>query len=418
MFWHPKNRVILLLFFPCVVHAATMAPDTAFYQLRDTFCTYQTIFVGGEVFHPDRPSGTVVFPGGAVDGSDSIVTVQLTFLERPETTISQSLCQGDTLYVNGTAYHQHFYLGEEVVEGGAANGCDSLIHVALTFFPVYTTFHSTICEGDTIYINNHPYHAFHSSGEETIVHGGSGGCDSIVQVQLEVITPPFSHLVDTLCPEEFRMINGTRYDANNRAGFEILEAAAASGCDSLVTINFEFRQLYFQAGEDKTIAKGDIVCLETILGFEPADMIWTPTPPCDVPVCTSFCFQPLESISFQVSAVDAYGCILTDDISVNVNLDNKTYAPTAFSPDAQYPNNRFFLSADRGTARIVRLFIADRWGEVMYDRSDFLPDDPQQGWDGYFRGKIAPVATYMFYAEMERIDGSTYVKAGTVTLIR
>jgi gliding motility-associated-like protein len=110
--------------------------------------------------------------------------------------------------------------------------------------------------------------------------------------------------------------------------------------------------------------------------------------------------------------------VLSDDISVFVNTDNKTYAPTVFSPDAEWPNNRFFLSADRGTARIVRMFVADRWGEVMYDKSDFLPDLPDEGWDGMFRGKIAPVATYMFYAEMERIDGTTYVKSGTVTLIR
>lgn len=418
MLWHPKSWFFLLLFSPCILPAMTMAPDTAFFQLQETFCTYQIIVVGPEVFGPDRPSGQVVFPGGASDGSDSIVTVQLTFLQRPETTVSQNLCQGDTLYINGTAYHDHFYLGEEVVTGGAANGCDSLIHVALTFFPVYTTFQSTICEGDTIYINNNAYHALHPSGEELIQHGGSGGCDSIVQVDLEVLISPFTNLIDTLCPEEFRMINGRRYDVNNRAGFEILEGAAASGCDSLVTINFAFRQLYFRAGEDQTIAKGDIVCLETVLGFPPVAMNWTPAPPCDEPVCTTFCFQPLESIGFQISAVDAYGCILTDDVLITVNTDNKTYAPTAFSPDAEYPNNRFFLSADRGTARIVRMFVADRWGEVMYDKSDFLPDDPEQGWDGYFRGKIAPVATYMFYAEMERIDETTYVKSGTVTLIR
>lgn len=418
MHWHPKNWFYSLLFLPSMLSGATVAPDTVFFQLTQTYCTSQLVIVGAEVFGPDRPSGQVVFPGGASDGSDSVVIVQLTFLQRPETTISQNLCQGDTLYVNGTAYHDHFYLGEEVVPGGAANGCDSLIHVALTFFPVYTTFQTTICEGDTIYVNNHPYHALHRSGEEVIQNGGQGGCDSIVQVNLNVLVPPFSNLVDTLCPEEFRIINGNRYDVNNRAGFEIIEGAATSGCDSLVTISFSFRQLYFEAGEDKTIAKGDIVCLEPVLGFDPMDMIWTPTPPCDEPVCTTFCFQPLQSITFQVSAVDAYGCILTDTVSVNVNSDNKTYAPTVFSPYAKYPNNRFFLSADRGTARIVRMFVADRWGEVMFDRSDFLPDNADLGWDGYFRGQVANVGVYMFYAEMERIDGTTYIKSGTVALIR
>ncbi len=400
------------------LQAEVCAQDTVFFNLRDTFCTYQAILVGGELFSPDRPNGQVFLPGAAANGSDSLIIIQLTFLQRPETTLSQTLCSGDTLYVNGTPYHAQFYLGEETVQGGAANGCDSLIHVSLNFLPVYSTYQATICEGDTIYINNNAYHALHPSGEEVIMHTGSGGCDSIIQVNLEVLTPPFSNLVDTLCPGEILIINGHTYDENNRAGFEILDGAAASGCDSLVTISLAFRQIFFHAGDDQTIAKGDIVCIEPDYGFTPLNVEWSPAPPCDDPHCPFFCFQPLQTIAFQVSATDPYGCVLTDDIGVFVNTDNKTYAPTIFSPEAPWPNNRFFLSADRGTARIVRMFVADRWGELMFDKSDFLPDQPDEGWDGYFRGKIAPVATYMFYAEMERIDGTTYVKAGSVTLIR
>lgn len=420
MLLHPKNWILsVVLLLPCALGAMVAVPDTAFFNLRDTFCTSQIIIIGNQIFGPDHPAGQVVFPGAAADGTDSIVTVQLTFLQRPETTLSQSLCSGDTLLVNGTPYHANFYIGEEIVEGGAANGCDSLVHVALQFSPVSSVFQSTICEGDTIYINNNAYHAFHTTGVEVILNGTSSGCDSVIHVDLEVLTPPFSEIKDTLCPEEFRIINGHRYDVNNRAGFEILEGAASTGCDSLVTLSFVFRQIYLLAGDDQTIAKGDITCIEPDFGFEPVQITWSPPAPnCDDPGCPTFCFQPLQSVHFQVSATDEFGCVLTGDININVNTDNKTYAPTVFAPDAKWPNNRFFLSADRGTARIVRMFVADRWGELMFDRSDFLPDDPDLGWDGMFRGNVAPVATYMFYAEMERIDGTTYIKSGTVTLIR
>ena len=419
MFFRPKNWIFfLVLAFPGFLTAMVAVPDTAFFNLRDTFCTSQIILIGNQFFGPDNSSGDVVFPGAAADGSDSIVSVQLTFLQRPEITLTQSLCQGDTLLINGTPYHANFYLGEEIVEGGAANGCDSLIHVALQFYPVFSVFQSTICEGDTLYINNNAYHAFHSTGQEVIPNGATTGCDSIIQVTLEVLTPPFSEIKDTLCPEEFRIINGRRYDVNNRAGFEILEGAASTGCDSLVTLSFAFREIYLLEGDDQTIAKGDIVCVEPMYGFTPVDVSWSPPPPCDEPDCPFFCFQPLQSISFQLRATDEYGCVLTGDITINVNTDNKTYAPTVFSPDAIWPNNRFFLSSDRGTARILRMFVADRWGELMYDKSDFLPDDPDLGWDGMFRGSVAPVATYMFYAELERIDGTTYIKSGTITLIR
>lgn len=417
MLFCPKNWIFtIVIFLPSLLGAMSAAPDTAYFNLRDTFCNSQIILIGNQFFGPDNPGGQVVFPGAAADGSDSVVLVQLTFLQRAETTISQSICEGDTIIINGTPYHANFYLGEEIVEGGAANGCDSLIHVELQFQPVYSVFQSTICEGDTIFINNTAYHALHPSGEEMILN--PGGCDSIIQVDLEVLTPPFSEIQDTLCPEEFRIINGRRYDVNNRAGFEILEGAASTGCDSLLTIRFDFREIFLLAGDDQAITKGDIACVEPVYGFTPVSVSWSPLPPCDMPDCPLFCFQPLQNITFQLSATDEFGCVLTDDISFTVDKDNKTYAPTVFSPDAPWPNNRFFLSADRGTARIIRLFIADRWGELMFDKSDFLPDDPEEGWDGMFRGSVAPVATYMFYAEMERIDGTSYIKSGSVTLVR
>ncbi len=419
MLFYPKNWLFCIaFFFPGFLIAMEAAPDTAFFDLRETFCNNQIILVGNQLFGPDRPEGEVVLQAAAADGSDSIITVQLTFLQRPETTIQQQLCAGDTLYVNGTPYHANFYLGEEVVVGGAANGCDSLIHIALTFSPLITIYQATICEGDTIYINQTAYHAFHPSGEEFIPNGSTTGCDSIIQVQLEVLTPPFSQIQDTLCPDEFIMANGRRYDISNRAGLEILEGAASTGCDSLVTVALIFQESGLYLGDDQTVVKGDSVCVQPALNFTPVNITWSPAPPCDLPDCISFCFQPLQSTRFVLHATDAYGCILTDQININVSSDNRVYAPTVFSPDAAWPNNRFFLSADRGTNRILRLFVVDRWGELMYDRSDFFPDDPDQGWDGTFRGSIAPVATYTFYAELERIDGTTFVKTGTVTLLR
>jgi hypothetical protein len=95
------------------------------------------------------------------------------------------------------------------------------------------------------------------------------------------------------------------------------------------------------------------------------------------------------------------------------------YAPNAFNPDAREPNNRFFVFPDKNRTKIIRRFlIANRWGEPMYDRSNIPPDATDEGWDGYFRGKIAHVDTYIYYVEYELKDGSIEVKKGGFTLIR
>lgn len=409
---------IVLSLAAATVQATVMPPDTSFFNYRDTFCSNQTLLIGNQFFEATNPSGTVVLPGAAADGGDSIIFVNLVFRQPVEITLDQSVCEGDTVWVNGKAYHSKFYLGEETIENGAANGCDSIIHVNLTFFPtIVIDFQATICEGDTIFINNNPYHAYHSEGIE-VVKNGISGCDSTIRVHLEVLTPPFSIIKDTLCPDGFMAVNGHRYDRDHRAGLEILPGAAANGCDSLVYLDLSFRELWVYAGEDVEIVKGDQVCIQPELGLVPQSLEWSPSVPCFAPDCSIICVEPLENTVYRLIATDVSGCTVTDDIAVFVSNDNRVYAPNVFNPDAADSDNRFFLSADKGVALIRRLLIADRWGAILFDKENLALDEPSQGWDGTWRGKVAQVGVYTYWAELERIDGTRFEKGGTVSLVR
>ena len=400
------------------VRATVMPPDTSFFNYRDTFCSNQGLLIGNQFFDAANPNGTVVLPGAAADGGDSVIFVNLVFRQPAEITLDQNVCEGDTIWVNGTAYHFNFYLGEETIENGAANGCDSIIHINLTFFPAVIDFQATICEGDTIFINNNPYHAFHSEGIEVIESGGVSGCDSTIRVSLEVLTLPFSIVTDMLCPDDFMIVNGHRYDRDNRTGLETLPGAAATGCDSLVYLELSFRELWVYVGEDLEIVKGDQVCIQAELGLVPQSLEWSPATPCLAPDCSIICVEPLDNITYRLIATDTSGCVVTDETTIFVSDENRVYAPNVFNPDAAEPNNRFFLSADNGMALIRRLLIADRWGEILFDKENLSPDDPTQGWDGAWRGKVAQVGVYTYWAELERVDGTRFEKSGTVSLVR
>jgi gliding motility-associated-like protein len=128
--------------------------------------------------------------------------------------------------------------------------------------------------------------------------------------------------------------------------------------------------------------------------------------------------MPLNSVSFTITVEDITGCVLTDDIRIRVSNKNRVYAPTVFNPDADFPNNRFFLGADNGVRTIRRMFIADRWGELLFDVTDISPDLPDFGWDGTFNGQVMHIDTYVFWAELERIDGTTFIETGSFALIR
>lgn len=392
--------------------------DTSFFNYRDTFCSNQTLLIGNLFFDATNPNGIVFLPGAAADGGDSVILVNLVFRQPVEITLDQSICEGDTVWVNGTAYHSKFYLGEEIVDNGAANGCDSIIHINLNFYPTVLDYQATICEGDTIFINGTAYHAFHTSGEEMIPGAGVAGCDSLIRVQLEVLTPPFRIINDTLCPDGSLTINGHRFDRDNRTGLEILPGAAASGCDSLVYVSLYFRELWVYLGEDRDIVKGDTVCLTPLFGLVPESLAWYPAPPCADSLCFFNCIQPLTNVFFQLSATDTSGCTVSDDINIFVSNDNRVYAPNVFNPDAPEPNDRFFISTDAGVVLIRRLMIADRWGGIVYDQLNLTPGDHAQGWDGTWRGKIVQMGVYAFRAELERLDGTRFEKTGTVSLIR
>lgn len=409
----PKFKNWLAVLF--ILSGASIAAQTGTFILRDTFCSNQLIIVGNQVFDASMPSGTVVLSGAASNGGDSTVIVALVFRQPVTVTLDQTLCEGDTLWVNGTPYHAGYYIGQEVVQEGASNGCDSIINVHLTFRKINHDYTADICEGDTIFINGHEYDALHNEGTEVIPNGV---CDSIVHVKLNPLTPPFSYVRDTLCPDDVMLINGTRYDANNRAGYEILKGAASTGCDSIVVVQLEFRNLWVYIGEDQEIVKGDTVCIIPQYGLTPTSLQWLPTAPCADSACLDHCIRLIDPSTFTLIATDVSGCVLKDEIHISISDKNRVYAPNVFAPDAAWPDNYFFLNCDYAVVRIKRLVIADRWGEVLFDKSGLTPGKPEDGWDGSYKGQIMSPDTFIFYALLERFDGSTFESKGGFSLIR
>jgi len=389
------------------------------FVLRDTFCSNQFIIVNGHLYGPDNPTGTEVIPGGAASGADSTIEVRFVFYQPSMTTLSQTICADDTVWVNQVPYHGDFFIGQEIIENGAANGCDSIIKINLNVIPSKRKIQQSICDGDTLFVNGSPYSALRPTGVERIPGGAAGGfCDSVITINLIVIPLPFSEVFDTLCPDSFLLINGRRYDRSNHSGFERLPAAAANGCDSLVNVRLFFHDSWMDLGDDADIGYGDEVCLDPLFSFDPVSLSWSPALPCSDPACLPICEQYFGNAEFELTAVDSNGCILRDTMRIIVSRKPPVYAPNVFKPDAGWPNNRFFLSAGGGILEIKHLQIANRWGEVLFDRTGVSPDSPDEGWDGLYRGQAAPPGVYVFWAETMLWDGTTEIVSGSFALVR
>ena len=68
---------------------------------------------------------------------------------------------------------------------------------------------------------------------------------------------------------------------------------------------------------------------------------------------------------------------------------------------------------------IVKTFrVFNRWGEILMEHNDFTPNDPSFSWDGRLRNKELNEGVFIFYAEVEFIDGKVILYEGNVNLIR
>lgn len=126
-----------------------------------------------------------------VAGCDSIVTLDLTILPLATGTDVQSACDSYT-WIDGNTYTASNNTATHAIAGGAANGCDSIVTLDLTITnsAMYTDVH-TACDTFT-WIDGVTYSASNNTATYTFPGGAANGCDSIVTLDLTINAPDVS----------------------------------------------------------------------------------------------------------------------------------------------------------------------------------------------------------------------------------
>lgn len=158
--------------------------------------------------------------------------------------LNTTICPDESLEINGTTYNASNLSGQEILLGAGTNGCDSIINIDLTVARIDTNFlNLNLCAGESQEINGTLYDANNLSGIEVLSNVSSTACDSIIVVNVNLLERAEGNLTIDLCEGESETFNGTLYDENNLTGQEILSNAAASGCDSIVNVNVNIIEL-------------------------------------------------------------------------------------------------------------------------------------------------------------------------------
>ncbi|MFN4255281.1 MAG: gliding motility-associated C-terminal domain-containing protein [Saprospiraceae bacterium] len=128
---------------------------------------------------------------------------------------------------------------------------------------------------------------------------------------------------------------------------------------------------------------------------------------------------PEKSTLFEITAYDTAGCVATDDFYLQVKRERSVFVPNVFSPNAQQPENqRLAVFADPGVAEILLFRVFDRWGNFVFENSNFPPNDIGAGWDGKVGGRVAPTGVYSWFAQVRFTDGRGDLFFGDTLLAR
>jgi gliding motility-associated-like protein len=135
--------------------------------------------------------------------------------------------------------------------------------------------------------------------------------------------------------------------------------------------------------------------------------------------CQTIQFFPLSEMTVLYEVQQAGGCSASDSISIAFEDVRRVYLPTAFSPNADGRNDTFrpFISVPN-VQSVASLEIFDRWGGLVYEKQDYLPQTSRDGWDGTKNGKPMPLGQYTYVARVVFLDGLVKEYSGSVRLIR
>ncbi len=134
----------------------------------------------------------------------------------------------------------------------------------------------------------------------------------------------------------------------------------------------------------------------------------------------------LVSGTYTISVTDGTGCLTLKEIVLdpdNFGANCKPYSlyvPNIFSPNDDGFNDEFrlFPSENSNISLVKKLHVFNRWGAVVYENDNFIPDGNSPLWDGSFKGKRVDAGVFVWQVVLILENGLEELLAGDVTVVR
>ncbi|MFM2286795.1 MAG: hypothetical protein RLZZ543_2292, partial [Bacteroidota bacterium] len=151
-------------------------------------CNGDSLKVGNTWF---KNEGDYTTEMSSIYGCDSTVNTSLHFRPALSSAYTLQICPGESIVIDGITYDS---VGVYPRTYSSVHGCDSTVTMNLIYSQQGTfTEHYSLCEGDTLILNNQPY----TTADNFITtYSSSFGCDSIVTTDITLLPVDFDVYVN------------------------------------------------------------------------------------------------------------------------------------------------------------------------------------------------------------------------------
>ena len=282
-----------------------------------------------------------------------------------------------------------------------------------------------------------------TSNETYIVEGTNAmGCKSYDSVSVTVIQP-FQMFVspnDSLCAGKsirLKAMNADQYSWSPAIGLNYTNIAEpiATPTSNITyqVIGYDAHHCFsdtgyvnitvnqtpsVNAGADIEAAAGTTVTLHGNAQNGPiTNWTWSPATNLSCADCPTPVLTVSNNTTYVVTVENTYGCKASDSVNIVTFCKNaQVFIPNAFTPDGDGSNDILMV---RGTGISVKSFrIFNRWGNLVFEKQSFQPNDPKYGWDGKVKGVLATPDVYVYIAEVACDNGTPYLYKGNVTVLQ
>jgi len=270
----------------------------------------------------------------------------------------------------------------------------------------------------------------------------ASGCKSVDSIKVNV-NQPFDMIVspnDTVCVGKSFQLNAnraTRYQWSPATGLNnpnIANPIATPSTSTTYTVVgydamgcfTDTASVYLMIGQNPSVnvgpdisaQTGSVITLNSNVSSGPiVSYNWSPSNNLSCNNCPNPSLTITGNQMLTLTVQNKYGCTAVDSLYIVTFCKNaQVFVANAFTPDGDNINDMLIV---RGTGISVKSFrVFNRWGNVVFEKQHFQPNDPKFGWNGKVNGVPATPDVYVYIAEVACDNGTVYFHKGNTTILK